>query len=63
VVDSVLSFLSFWWQPIVGFIVVAALLWFTIRDTRSPEFIEMMQKADYERAHAYTKGKCCCGKD
>lgn len=59
----ILDFLANWWQPIVGFLVIISMFWYVIRTSNHPDMIRAIQKADYDRAHAYTKGKCCCGRD
>lgn len=54
---EILAFLAIWWYPIVMVALMSLLIWYVTRP-ESSEMILARQKADYERAHAYTEGKC-----
>jgi hypothetical protein len=56
-VTAILAFVAFWWQPVVGLAIISFMFWFAMRP-ESPELKLARQKADYDRAHAYTDGKC-----
>ena len=60
-----LAWLALWWQPIAFAAVMAFFFWYMAHTARldkawrnHPDTIAAQQKADYDRAHAYTEGKC-----
>lgn len=63
-----LGWLAIWWHPLAFAALLVFLVWFIFYNTRqeykwenSPEGIEYNQKQAYDAAHAYLKGKACCG--
>lgn len=65
--DALWDFVSFWWYPAVFVIGVPLMLWLQSRSYAKwydhPDTIAARNKEAYDKAHAYTGGKCCCGKD
>jgi hypothetical protein len=54
---------------ILGIIMVLLLAYYvylTVQDNKwynSPEQVARREKEAYDTAHAYLKGKCCCGRN
>lgn len=62
-ISAILAWLAIYWIPIAGALLMVLMFWHLFRTVRDPDFIAMQQKAAYDEAHAYTKGKYCCGRD
>lgn len=68
--NELLSVLGFWGYPLALLTLVGLGVWHGIYTglkfvewENSPEQVAIREKEAYETAHAYLKGKCCCGRD
>lgn len=57
----IFAWLAIWWYPLAMAGVLWVLVWHHVQYAKwysSDEAVKARQKADYERAHAHTNGKC-----